>query len=140
MPRVVSAGVIRMRRFIALPSDAGLDEMRSARKAGDSDSTNSQLNYYAGQVWYFDQGLLDRQHIEQDIREYERAWPTRTHRVIKGPTVTKTDDGYAATATSEFIVADEENQHVIEGSTSFAFSVSPDGKWVISRIEVAVKK
>lgn len=114
--------------------------VRSYLAAGDSDSTDSQLNYYAGQVWYFDQGLLDRQHIEQDIREYERAWPTRTHRVIKGPTVTKTDDGYAATATSEFIVADEESQHVIEGSTSFEFSVSPDGKWVISRIEVAVKK
>ncbi|MEM1296102.1 MAG: trypsin-like peptidase domain-containing protein [Verrucomicrobiota bacterium] len=114
--------------------------VRSYLAAGDSDSTDSQLNYYGGQVWYFDQGLLDRQHIDQDIREYERAWPTRSHRVLKGPDVTKSGEGYAATVTSEFVVADDENRHVIEGSTSFEFSVSPDGKWVISRVEVEVKK
>ena len=114
--------------------------VHSYLKAGDSDSTDSQLNYYGGQVWYFDQGLLDRQHIEQDIREYERAWPTRSHRVLKGPTVTKTGEGYTATVTSEFIVADDMNEHTIEGTTSFEFAISPDEKWVISRIGVEVKR
>jgi peptidoglycan hydrolase-like protein with peptidoglycan-binding domain len=53
-------------------------------QAGQSNDPPAELRFYGDHVNYFDDGLVDQQFIEQDVRRYDRRWPDRQF-ALAGP-------------------------------------------------------
>jgi peptidoglycan hydrolase-like protein with peptidoglycan-binding domain len=46
-------------------------------QAGQANDPPVELRFYGDRVDYFDDGLVDRRFIEEDVRRFERRWPDR---------------------------------------------------------------
>jgi len=89
-------------------------------KAGDSDSPQSQLEFYANRVRYFDEGFVNRSHIEGDLHDYQVRWPYRKHEVIGEPRVNRLGAGkFSVRLSTRFIVSDGSAQKLITGENFF---------------------
>jgi peptidoglycan hydrolase-like protein with peptidoglycan-binding domain len=53
-------------------------------QAGQANDPAAELRFYGDRVDYFDDGLVDRQFIEHDVRRFQRRWPDR-HFALASP-------------------------------------------------------
>ena len=53
-------------------------------QAGQTNNPAAELPFYGDQIDYFNQGMVDRKFIEQDIHHYENRWPRRDFTLV-GP-------------------------------------------------------
>jgi hypothetical protein len=68
-PVAASAGEFsadRLRDYVAAFVLAGLDK-----------SVGAEAEFFADRVKYYDQGVMDREKIQQDLKRYDERWPER---------------------------------------------------------------
>jgi peptidoglycan hydrolase-like protein with peptidoglycan-binding domain len=68
-PAAASAGEFsadRLRDYVAAFVLAGLDK-----------SVGAEAEFFADRVEYYDQGVMDREKIQQDLKRYDERWPER---------------------------------------------------------------
>jgi hypothetical protein len=68
-PVAASAGEFsadRLRDYVAAFVLAGLDK-----------SVGAEAEFFADRVEYYDQGVMDREKIQQDLKRYDERWPER---------------------------------------------------------------
>jgi hypothetical protein len=68
-PVAASAGEFsadRLRDYVAAFVLAGLDK-----------SVGAEAEFFADRVEYYDQGVMDREKVQQDLKRYDERWPER---------------------------------------------------------------
>lgn len=51
-------------------------------QSGNHNSNDNQLNYYDENVSYFNQGIVDKNYIAQDLINYHKQWPYRQYSLL----------------------------------------------------------
>ncbi len=52
-------------------------------RAGEGNRLDEELKFYADQVNYFNQGIVDRAFIRRDVQRYYRRWPKRKFELLE---------------------------------------------------------
>jgi hypothetical protein len=63
----------RLRDYVAAFVLAGLDK-----------NVGAETEFFADRVQYYDQGIMDREKIREDLKRYDQRWPER-HFWVAGP-------------------------------------------------------
>ncbi len=109
--------------------------------AGDSDSGQDQLRFFANRARYFDYGYLGRDEIAEKLNAYNSRWTQRTHEILSEPHVSEIrSERYSVSLKARYYVSDGATRKIITGTNYFEIKSSrtDDAGFILSaRIEDA---
>lgn len=85
----------------------------------------AEMSFYAEPLDYFDQGIVDRRFVEEDVKRYYKRWPERKYvllSITQEPVPGRTDEALVKFRI-DFTVKNE--THTVHGQTDNFFKIKP---------------
>ncbi|HEY0790611.1 MAG TPA: trypsin-like peptidase domain-containing protein [Chthoniobacterales bacterium] len=114
-----------------------VDFVKSYVGSGTTGAPFNELDFYARNVTYFNDGFVDRNFISRDIARYNKKWPIRAYWIVEGPDVSAAstpgqynavckiqfrvrnlEKGVEGTVLQKMIIGQVDNGFVVLGVTS----------------------
>ena len=97
-------------------------------QAGQTNDTPGELGFYGDYVDYFNEGVVDRRFIENDVTRYDHRWPQRRFTLLGPVTLSEPPDHDPDKVVAHFRYAflNKGPRYTVEGKTDNAFTLQAD--------------
>ena len=113
--------------------------------AGQTNDTDAEMDFYADHVDYFDEGVVDRQFIRNDVNHYDHRWPQRQFTLLGPPTLSDPTAGTPGEVAVHFRFAftNKRPHYTVEGKVDDVFTLErtgPESLRIVSMKEQRVRE
>ena len=118
-----------------LKAETAEDFVRRYIEAGDSGSLEDQIDFYAENARYFDEGLITRDQIDTSLSTYNEKWPQRTYRLAAPIEATSTNNGNGAQVKIALEFTTRNKYQQVDGKVRDFLTLNRTGRtWEITAI------
>jgi peptidoglycan hydrolase-like protein with peptidoglycan-binding domain len=110
--------------------------LRAYFTACQSGDVNDELAFYADSIRYFDNGLVDRNYVRNELLAYDQHWPERQYQLGSSVRTWKSGDNARASCQIAFAVQNPRLNRQAHGrlNNSFVLARRPDSQLAIVEI------
>ncbi len=113
--------------------------------AGQTNDTDTEMDFYADHVDYFGEGVVDRRFIRADVEHYDHRWPERQFTLLGAPTLADPPAGSPGEVAVRFRFAftNKRPHYTVEGKVDDVFTLirtGPESLRIVSMKEQRVRE